>query len=804
MRGILLNAASAACLALACTAATNVAAQDAPVGAGQISEVVVTAERRAQSVQKSSLAISVLSSEAIKDAGVVQVRDLTKMSPGVQIGQGGPATQIYIRGVGDFGSTPITNPAVATNIDGVYVSRANSIEGNFFDLERIEVLKGPQGTLYGRNASGGAINVITAKPRLGRSYGRLEVEAGNYDLLKAEGFYNMPLSDTFALRASMQVVSRDGYASQGFDDDHHESFRLAALWQPTDALTIRVTGDTTHVHGVGPAYVYKGPFSQTIANRVAQLGVTVPTEPRLSYTDPRTWGVYRATVLPFCVPQNLPAASATKSGTLMPGPQGFCAPGLTNLFEPPHRDEAYLNNHFNNLSAEVNYDFGPATLTVIPSYRRVRNRYTTFPLSVYENSKDQPEISDTYALEARLGGSTEQLTWVAGLYLYREDQDAAASNPGFSYFGDNKISNKLQTDSKAIFGQLTYSVAEDLRIILGGRVSRDDRTISGSSLTFDTTLSFPYVIGQPCYQKPSPCATDAWSGDKSFKSFTYKAGVEYDLTAQNMLFLTWATGEKAGGFNGFSVPGTNGQASSYDPEKLSALEIGSRNRFLDSRLQVNLEGFYWRYRDAQQTYATINGAGAVVTGYVNAGRATMYGLDVDVVAKLTSADTLTGNLEYLHSNFDSFVYQSGGLTTDATTCAITNPAPGALPFQTIDCTGRPLIRAPQWSGTAAYTHSFSLGDGAVIDTTGSLQFASSRELGVTYTAGEHAKGYHVFDAVVTYRNPARTWSISGYVRNINNALVYTGTFNQPAVLPSLVAANLAPPRTFGVRLAADF
>ena len=135
-----------------------------PTTAPSLDEIVITAERRSELIEKSSLAVEVFSGEALQQIGVSEARDLTKLAPGVMIGQGGPAAQIYIRGVGDFTSTPITNPAVAVNVDGIYVARSQSIDGTFFDIDRVEILKGPQGTLYGRNASGGASNIITKKP----------------------------------------------------------------------------------------------------------------------------------------------------------------------------------------------------------------------------------------------------------------------------------------------------------------------------------------------------------------------------------------------------------------------------------------------------------------------------------------------------------------------------------------------------------------------------------------------------------------------------------------------------------------
>ncbi len=162
----------------ALAAEAGAAADTSPSGTTTLSEVVITAEHKVQSVQKSSLAIDVLSAPALKDAGVSQIRDITALEPGVIVGQGGPATQIYIRGIGDFGSTPTTNPAVATYIDGAFVARGTALEGNFYDISRVEVLKGPQGTLYGRNTSGGALNILTNAPVLGVHVRRAQCGGG--------------------------------------------------------------------------------------------------------------------------------------------------------------------------------------------------------------------------------------------------------------------------------------------------------------------------------------------------------------------------------------------------------------------------------------------------------------------------------------------------------------------------------------------------------------------------------------------------------------------------------------------------
>ena len=200
--GLGLTAACSAGSALA--ADVSLASGSAPTDDAGLVEIVVTAERREESLQKTSVALQVLSAQELQNAGVVQMQDLSTIVPGLQIGQGGAATQIYIRGVGDLGTTPITNPAVATNLDGVYVARPQAVDGHFFDIARVEVLKGPQGTLYGRNASGGAINIITTRPSLEGFGGYGDVEFGNYSEVLAEGAVNLPLSSEIALRISAQ------------------------------------------------------------------------------------------------------------------------------------------------------------------------------------------------------------------------------------------------------------------------------------------------------------------------------------------------------------------------------------------------------------------------------------------------------------------------------------------------------------------------------------------------------------------------------------------------------------------------
>ena len=169
--------------------ATSTGAADS----GGLQEIVVTAERHEESVQKAPLTIQVIGADSLKESGLTSAVDIAKLTTGVQIGVGGSSTQIYIRGVGDFAFNPLANPGVAFNVDGVYIARPDGLGGNFYDVARVEVLKGPQGTLYGRNANGGSINVITNEALVGETSGDFNLEYGNFNLIHTDGAVNLPV-----------------------------------------------------------------------------------------------------------------------------------------------------------------------------------------------------------------------------------------------------------------------------------------------------------------------------------------------------------------------------------------------------------------------------------------------------------------------------------------------------------------------------------------------------------------------------------------------------------------------------------
>jgi iron complex outermembrane recepter protein len=486
---------------------------------GQLEEVVVTAQRREETVQRSSLAIDVVAATELETGGVTQAMDLANVVPGLTVSQGGATVQTYLRGVGSFATDASAESSIAYNINSVYISRPNAIGPIFFDLARVEVLKGPQGTLYGRNASGGAINLITNRPTQ-EFEGRLSLEAGNFDHLQGTGVLNVPAGDTLAFRAAGQIVDREGYLSDGYDDQDTKAGRLLALWNPSETMSLLVTGEYAQIGGKGAGVVRRSSLQP-----VASDPWTGPSEP------------------------------------ISQPPTAFIPNGTRVL------DDGNTDVESRGLSAEFNWELPFATLTFIPAVRNVDIAYLTYTPAF---RFDTTETSEQTSYELRLGNASERLNWVGGLFYFDEDQTEVYflnANP----IQQSNVDVDLNNESWAAFGQATFSVNDTLRLIGGVRYTEEDKEQSGQTIA---TLPVAAVTNN--------------AGQRSFDDVSWKAGVEYDVAPDSMLFFTAATGFKAGGF----FPSVQAPNNSYDPEELLAYTLGLRNRFLDRRLQVNVETFY--------------------------------------------------------------------------------------------------------------------------------------------------------------------------------------------------------------------
>ncbi|MGE4409427.1 MAG: TonB-dependent receptor [Sphingobium sp.] len=735
-----------------------------------IQEIVVTAQFRRESAQKAAVSIDVLSADTLAKAGVVQATDIARIAPGVQITQGGSALQVYIRGAGDFSTTSYSNSAVAQNYDGVFAARSQYVAGTFFDLERVEVLKGPQGTLYGRNATGGALNIIPVQPKLGRFEGYASAGFQNYNGFSAEGAINIPVGENAAIRASYQGVSRDGYISDGTDDDKHHSFRLQFKAEPTDDVTLRLGMNYQHLGGRGPGKVVYAPTAPSAPGLVNSQPI-IPSDRWTSINDSLNDLISQVTAPPGIYPLD---TSLTYQDVTVWG----------------------VNGH-------LDWDLGPAVLTVIPAYQRVSNDSLAMPALYFSTTNyftGKPSTSDAQTLEVRLGHADDKVKWVLGGYFFNEDQNSY-NTVSLGFVSDTAFIADLNTRAYAAFGELTYSLTDTLRVTGGLRYTNETKKVDGhryalaGSLACLTGGSGP---GGSCELLTS--AGTNVNGKYKANRVNYKVGVEFDVAPQSMLYASVVTGFKSGGQS-------NADIDPYKPEDVTAYTIGSKNRFFGNMLQLNAELFYMDYRDRQENFSQLDRGGAQVSSLFNAGKAVAKGASVDMTLRPTRADSFRVAVEYTDSKYKDFTYYSYKTSSpDPTTTCLVNAVPNGnaqVGYWTINCDGFQLPRTPKWSGTVSYSHTFDLASGAEIEFSPDMSFASSRWLSAEFVENARAKGYALFNASLTYRAPDDRYSIQLFMRNIGDKAVYNGTQQYPFIA-NYNGNDIAPPRTYGARFRVHF
>ena len=734
------------------------AADSSTAALGGLEEIVVTAQHRLESLQRSSLAITAIEPDRIIGSNLSQPEGLSRLVPNLQVGQF-TYSRVYLRGIGDNTATALSQSAVAMNVDGVHVARTSQIGGNFYDVARIEVLKGPQGTLYGRNAAAGVINILTNAPgpELG---GMLAVDVGNYDLRHVQGALNIPLKHNLAVRAAFNVVDRDGYLPDGYDDDKQQSGRIRLGWEPTDALSVGFKVDYTHIEGMG------------------QSSVVYPTPPGEN---------------PWMAASGATVRSYQKAANA-----------------PPVPADGFVDNKYASASAQLDADFGFAQLTVIPAYRWQQSSFFTSPAGTL-NFAEQDHVNQE-SLEARLARNTDALKLVTGVFYFKENTNFNQQiYQGVRLGAATGLSNiytpyRAPTEATAGFADANVSLTSRLRVIGGIRYTAEKRGLYGMSTTFATIPTVPLCPAGATLPDPTFrfCLSNIPDNSVSNNAVTWRGGVELDVAQDSMAYLTVNRGFKSGGV--YSGPAPD---NTYRPEFLTSFDAGIRNRFLNNTLQLNLEAFYWLYRDYQFTFINFvsNGTQALTT--TNAGKARLYGANVDIILTPTRTDTLSATAEYLSTRFTDFTYTTPIPVDGQRSCASlgvagsqTLPSGASTPIYKFDCSGVQLARAPKWAIQAAWSHNFFLPQGGKIVAGVDALYNSSYKLDVTAVDFLTQKAFTIANADLGYHSAGGHWSATAWVKNIADRAVYNDARRYGT--SSFSGADIRPPRTFGVRVSYEF
>jgi iron complex outermembrane recepter protein len=718
-------------------------------GPEELEEVVVTAEHLSENIERVPIAISAISAGELKERGINSGADLTDVVPGVKMASQNGALQLFIRGIGSTGGNPYSNPDVLFSVDGQALSLPIGVNGAFYDLARVEVLQGPQGTLYGRNAAGGAVNVISNNP-VQKDESSAEIQAGNYSLFQSTGMVNVAVNSDLAVRGAFLDVRHNGYIEGNDGDDADDiAGRVKALWKPNEDVSLLVGMDYYHEGGVGP---------QRVALNAAGTGFYAGIP----------WKVY----------EYYPLAGSPTANCSAPG--ALC----TDLI--PHN--AFTNNRNVGVYTQLDINLGFATLTLFPSYRAmVQDNY----------SNDQAfgflqQINDrSTTLEARLASNDSngsKLKWQAGLYGLSETLPNYVSvQQSFPVVGSGvpegiqTTSAPDQTDaSYAGFLQATYSLTNALHITGGARYTHDEKILHAYTVNDDPD--------------GSPAGTGTFHSDFHVggDKVTWRAGLDYDLGPNSIVYANESTGYKVGGFGAFpdATPAApvNPNAT-YGPEQVRYYDLGTKNELLDHSLIVNFEAFYYIYVNQQINTVFLfpqalccGGTGAAVGPTdANAGHGTDLGFDLSAAYLATPNDQVSASVEFLDTRYQSFIYP--------------------FLFGLTNASGEPFIYSPHWSGNVGYKHTWVVSGDAKIVAALNTHLTTRYWVNYSYTPGtDQQPGYSKSDADLTYSSANDKWYVGAWIRNIEDRAVKALVGGDLPGSPNLQWAELDPPRTFGIKL----
>ncbi len=592
-----------------------------------------------------------MSADALEATGTNSSMSLQFATPGVTISQDlGLQTQIYIRGIGSNLQGIATGNSVATYVDGVYIPNSIQSAQQFTDIERVEVLKGPQATLYGRNATGGAIIVVSSDPKFEYG-GAATLSYGNYDAISAQARVNIPIvSDRLALNLAGQVRSRDGYVKNLFTGADINYERARAI---RGALRAVLT-DNLEV-------VLRADYTYSVASDVYKL---FPRTASYYYTPPNT------------------IADQT------PGP----------MFFSPNPREVYYDVDPRNPAKDRGYSATLRWQTPIGQLTSVTSRRNFDAGPIFADSDQVPTLSIAFNAKINTLGSLQGSdSYYHDTYLATDFEGPFNLIVGGNYFHDKEYALDRATITKSnafskvnawsAYTDATFDISDQFRLVAGVRYSKETKSYTRDTLNVVTEA-----------------VTSTASNRKSFESTNPRFGIEWRPSPGTLVFATATSGFKSGGFNP-TIPGND-----FNPEKVWSYEGGVKTRLWDNRLRLAASGFYYDYSDIQvlQYITILQGTPPVATlvqNITNGASAKVWGIDVDADLKVTDNFTFGAAVSWLNTEFGSTSFCDPLVGS----CTATNPAD--RPF--VNVKGNPLTRAPKWSVNLNADYTIPLADGDI-------------------------------------------------------------------------------------------
>ena len=750
-----------------------------PEQQNQLQEIVVTAQKRSENVQKVPLSIVAISSEALVVAGVNSPSSLTKLAPSLQVAPSAFASDVSfrIRGFGSPGNSAVDSD-VATYIDGVVIPRPGAVVSSMLDIRSIEVLSGPQGTLFGRNAAMGAVSINTNNPSLKQSIDAT-VEGGSYGTFKGTLVLNVPVTDNFSVRAAGQVAHTNGIYHDLYD---HKTYGKSTSYVGRISTKWDITPDVS--------WIGRADGSKTTGDGVVGEGV-------------------------------VPTASAGQIAALNGFVSHFGGTPPVEGNKPSYTFNQYVGSPFLHdsqvgITSDLSWSVSPKlTLRLIDSYHDWRNEQKTgdsiattldlVDVRVKTTSKSQShELQLVSAPGAYLGG---KLGFNVGLYYFRESFYISQNfNIGSQFCGllygfaapqlvgpclaapqANAGSTNLSqtTNSLGAYGQINYAIVPTVNLTLGIRGTSDKKTGVLNQIT-------PNLLGA------APFITAEGPDSLYFKQTkpSYRASLSWQINPDIMLFTTYSTGYKAGGFNAtFSPVALGSAARTFRSETVDDIEVGVKSTLLDRKLTFNASLFDTKLKDFQDR--SYNGFAFLER---NAGSVRSRGVDVDGRFRPVQKLTFSYGVTYLDSIYTS---DTGAPGLEGCTGAVGCPL-------VQDLTGRPLEFAPKIHGNIGLNWDVGEIHGYQLSLNASETYTSSFYTANTDNPQSKLPSYETTDLRLAVRSPDQRWELAVFGTNVFDRKYYVSTIAQP--LAAQMGANntttgatifrgfLGDPARYGVRL----
>lgn len=715
---------------------------------GGLEEIVVTARKREESMQDVPASISALSAGELERRFDSDVRDFADSSPNIVIddtqqGPGGVAA-VYIRGIGVADVEKSVDPAVGVVFDDVYIGQSSGSLLKAIDIDRVEVLRGPQGTLFGRNATGGVINLARSRPTYDLT-GKARLTYGRFDTWKVEGVASTGLSENMALKVSGAYEKSDGYFYNSVYDQpgqRSEFYAIAAalLIEPTDNLDLQISYD----------------------------------HQKTKQDPPQLLAVNRPTDL-FCAVY----------GQCSPAP-GVPTSGDRYVSVSDGRLEKNAEFRLDMVTGKATYDIGSDMqfdyiFGWLKTEEEITQDFDAGPQTLYHTDRPARWRQTTNELRLTKGGSGP-MTFVLGAYFWDSRYTINLKNY-IGFAGPPLLTSAqdvMQTNkSWAVYGEGDYDLTDRLTLTLGARYTKDKK----SSIVNDLPIFFygTTVEENPVGSAPGVIVM-AEPVKKSWSKFTPRVSLRYELTDEAMVYALWSRGYRGGGFNG--RPSTIGAATiPYDPETLDNYEVGFKTEFAGGRVRFNGAAFLMKYKDMQQDLDVP--APGTSTGRenrtINASSAELKGFELDLTARVTDGLTLHGNLGYLDAKYKDFV---GDIFSTGTP---------------VDATFLKIRRAPKWTGNIGGTYEVDVGSNASAWLSGDVHYISGHEITFLNNPNLRNGGQFLVDASINARFNQTTVSLFG--KNLANEKGWTIGYDVQGVW-SYAAPR--PRRTWGVAVTQAF